>query len=174
MNYILIFIGFYFVPMVFRPQTLQLIRAGRYVWLSAFGLLVVYFAFPVVLDDAPDYSVVAGIIVHGLDILGRVTWSSVKVTAELGLWAAGLLIILGEWLDRPWTYTKDRLVAVALCYSGLMLVTPFVYERYYEVLVPLLILILHRTCLSRRVLGWWVGVQAVMAGGFTLWQVVLK
>jgi len=173
-NYVLMFVGFYFAPMLFRSQTAALVRTGRYVWLVALGLLAVYLAFPVQLNDAPGHSLVAGIVVHGVDLVGRLTWVSVGATVKLALWGIGLLIVLGEWMDRPWTEKKTWLVGMALSYIALMAVTPFVYERYYEILVPLLILILHRTIHSRRVLGWWVAVQVVLAGGFTLWQAVLK
>lgn len=173
-NYILMFVGLYFAPMLLRSQTVALFRRGRYVWFVALGLLAVYIAFPVRLDDVGGQSLVAGIVIHGVDLLGRLTWSGVGATAKLALWGIGLLIVLGEWLDRPWPEKKTWLVGMALSYIALMVVTPFVYERYYEILVPLLILILHRTFHSRRVLGWWVAVQVVLAGGFTLWQAVLK
>jgi hypothetical protein len=173
-NYILVFVGFYFAPMLFRSQTVALKRTGRYVWLVAFSLLAVYFAFPVQLNDAPDHSLVAGLVIHGLDLVGRLTRSGVGAATKLALWVMGLIIVLGEWSDRPWTEEKTWLVGVALSYTGFMIVTPFVYERYYEVLVPLLILIMHRTFHSRRVLGWWLPIQALVAAGFSYWQIALK
>ena len=174
LNYILVFVGFYFAPMLFRSQTADLVKTGRYVWLVTLGLLAVYLIFPLQLNDIAGHSVVAGIVVHGVDLVGRLTWSGVGEVAKLVLWGMGLLIVLAEWSDGLWTEEKTWLVGVALSYIGLMLVTPFVYERYYEVLVPILILVIHRTFHSRRVLSWWVGVQVVMAGGFTFWQAVLK
>ena len=174
LNYILMFVGFYFAPMLLRAQTVALVRTGRYVWLVALGLLAVYLTFPVQLNDVAGHSVVAGVVIHGLDLVGRLTWGGVGAAAKLAIWGIGLLIVLAEWSDGPWTEEKTCLVGVALSYIGLMIVTPLVYERYYEVLVPLLILIMHRTFHSRRVLSWWLAVQVVLAGGFTLWQVVLK
>ena len=174
LNYILVFVGFYFAPMLFRPRTVALIRTGRYVWLVALGLLAVYFAFPIQLNDLAGHSLVAGIVIHGLDLVGRLTWSGVGAAAKLALWVMGLIIVLGEWSDRPWTEHKTWLAGMALIYTSLMIVTPLVYERYYEVLVPLLILIMHGTFYSKRVLGWWIALQMVLAGGFSVWQIALK
>jgi hypothetical protein len=173
-NYILMFVGFYFAPMLFRPQTTALLKKGRYEWLVVLALAVVFCGFPVRLDDVAGHSFVAGIIVHILDLVGSLTWASAEATLGIALWGIGMLIVLGEWSDKPWSQEKSWLVGAALGYTGLMIVTPFVYERYYEVLVALLILTLHKTFHSRRVLGFWVACQALLASGFVYWQAVMK
>jgi len=173
-NYILVFVGFYFAPVLFRPQAENLPRAGRNVWLLAFGLLMVYISFPVQMNEFGGHPFMAGIVIHGLSLVGSLTGDAVGAAAKLALWVMGLIIVSGEWRDSMWTEQRTRLMGVALGYAALMVVIPLVYERYYGFLVPILILVLHRSFQSRRVLGFWLAMQAILAGGYSFWRIVMK
>jgi hypothetical protein len=174
LNYILIFVGFYFAPAVLSMRTEGLAKMGRSAWLVALGLLTIYVAFPVLLDDVRGNSRVAGILIHGLDSVGRVASVDLEIFAKSGLWGIGLVVVMIAFSDRPWTEMKTWLLAVALGYAGLMLITPLVYERYYMVLVPVLILLLHDRPQLRNAFACWLVVQAVLSASYFYWCAVLK
>jgi len=175
LNFTLIFVGFYFFPVVLRRQSRDLLNSWRWVVPSAATLFALYRFFPIVLEDGPDrFLYMAGVVIRGLDIVRRSLGGGFVEVAMLGLWLAGLLIVLGELSERMWSVDRIRLAALALGYVGLMALSPFVYERYYLILVPPLILFLYRSYRRRWVVAAWTGVQALLALVFSYWQIALK
>lgn len=175
LNYILVVVGFYFLPSLLGSNSVQLLRSKKPVLLAGAVLVPMFFLFPIVFVEEPGHiSYVGGLVIRGLDVLGRSLGSAVGFLATLSLWIAGLLIVLGQWADLPWRTEQSRLVTIAITFVMLMAVSPFVYERYYVLLIPLIILLVHRSFHSKKLLYVWVTVQGMIAAGFSYWQIALK
>jgi 4-amino-4-deoxy-L-arabinose transferase-like glycosyltransferase len=175
LNFLFVFIGFYFLPMLFGRHTIELARSKKAILLALVILLPLYFVFPVVFSDDPGrINVAAGIIAHGLDIIGRFLSRNVAFVAELGFWTVGLLITLGECMHRPRSEESERLAIVTVTTMMLLTLTPYVYERYYILVVPFLVLLFHRSFQSRGLLFAWLAVQILLSAGFSYWQIALK
>ena len=69
-NFFFLLVGFYFLPILLKPHKIDLIKSKHYI-IPLIILLPLYFLFPIVFNEEPSHiPIVAGIINHGLDILG--------------------------------------------------------------------------------------------------------
>lgn len=173
-NYILMFVGFYFMLMIIRPQTQRMLVSGPSFYILLGALLPLYLLVPVVINDTPGSATVAGLTIRGIEIMRQSISEGIANIAMLGLWASGILVLMTEWQIRPRSVETRKLFAMATAFVVLIAFSPFVYERYYFFLVPILILLLHRSFRSRRLLTAWIAVQALITVAYSYYQIVLK
>ena len=126
------------------------------------------------MSDPSGPVTVAGLTIHGIEIVRLGFGSLVANITTAGLWITGLLILATEWRNRPWSVEVRKLIAMVSAFVVLITFSPFVYERYYFLLVPLLILLLHRSFRSRRLLTAWIALQALITAGYSYYSIVLK
>jgi len=175
LNFMPIFVGFYFLPILFSKNAIKMLRFKKVALLVVAILLPIYFLFPLVYSEEPNrIAAMTGVIAHTLDILSQIIGSPGGVAAKLGLWTAGLLIIFGEIINCPWSVVKSKLFALLATFLILISLTPYVSERYYILIIPYLILILHRSFRNSRLLYFWLILQIAISVGFSYWQIVLK
>lgn len=173
-NYILMFVGFYFMLMIIRPQTHRMLVSGPRIYILLGALLPLYLLFPVVMSDPSGQAIVAGVTIHGIEIVRLGFGSLAANITKAGLWITGLLILATEWRNRPWSFEVRKLIAMVSAFVVLITFSPFIYERYYFLLVPLLILLLHRSFRSKRLLTAWIALQAMITAGYSYYSIVLK
>lgn len=175
LNFLPIFVGFYFLPMLFSSQTIEILRSRKTALLALVALIPFYFLFtPVYSEEIDLMAAMTGIIGHGVNILGQKLGNPVSATALFVLWIVGVLIILGEVIDFPWSSVKSKLLALQAAFLIQIAFMPYVGERYYALAVPCLILLLHRSFRQRRLVLLWLAVQITLSVGFSYWQIALK
>lgn len=175
LNYFLMLVGFYFLPMLLATHARYARKTWKGIFLPAAILMPVFIFFPVIFDEGKGpIAYAGGLIIHGLDVLRQTTSGVVASAAMLGLWMAGLIIASGEWARWPWSREKTKITTIGLTFAGLMTMTPFVYERYYILLIPLLLLLFHKSVRPTRLMAIWLGLQALLSAGFSYWQIALK
>jgi hypothetical protein len=175
LNFLAIFVGFYFLPALIGPHVVEMLRSRRVTLVAGIILLPLYFGFPLVYSESPGRVAAAtGIIAHGVDIVGHLLGNTVAFVAMLGLWAVGILIVSGEVVDSARSILKVKLLAMLAGFLFLIMLTPYVAERYYTVMAPVLILLLYRGARHRRMMVAWLMVEVGIAMGFSYWQIALK
>jgi len=106
-----------------------------------------------------------GIILHGLDILGRQAGAWLAFLAGLAVWANGLAVIVAGlrragrsvWLPAAWL----------LAFAVILLASEAVYERYYAIIMPVLLLWFYPQIAGRRwLLGLWLALSAGLSGTY--------
>jgi hypothetical protein len=174
-NFLPIFVGFYFLPAIVNTQTVALLRDRRLALLTLAVLFPVFLAFPIVYSQEGNAIAGAiGIIAHGTEIVGGFLVQPVSFVARSGLWAAGVVIILGVLSSTQRTPADEKLLALLAAFLLLMSLTPFVSERYYIMTVPWLVLLLHRHFRTSGPLVWWLGIQIALSLVFSYWQIEVK
>lgn len=173
-NYILIFVGFYFAFTILRPQTLEILRRVPRILILVGALLPLFLLFPLEFHDTPTSSTVAGLILRAIEIVRYSIGDMAAGIGMFGLWIAGLLVLVTVWIERPWSLEVRKLLSMAAIVVALVAFSPFVVERFYLLLVPLLILVIHRAWRSRYLLMAWIAVQAVITAGYSYYQVAVK
>jgi len=174
-NFLPIFVGFYFLPALIDGRTGGLWGKRRFAFLALALLVPLYFAFPVVYSEtASEIGAAGGIIAHGFDIVGERVGRTAEIAGWFGVWLIGTWIILAEISRRPWDQTKTTMVGLMIAFIALLTLTPYVYERYYTASVPILIVLLYRTARRPMVLWAWsvflVGVSVI----YSYYQIRLK
>lgn len=171
-----IFVGFYFLPLLIEPA---LWRALRQRWLALLAALAVLggisLAFPLFYTEEPNVvGAAAGLLVHALDMARGRLGPTLAGIGQWGLWLAGVLVLVGGPTLQPVASSRGKLAALLVAFMALMTATPYVFERYYLIALPLLILSLYGRAQRRWALAAWLSVQAVVAVGFSYWQIVEK
>ncbi len=175
LNFLPVFVGFYFLPALFDSRTLELWKNRRMAFLTIAILLPVFIGFPIVhLETAAEVGAGGGIIPHGFDIVAEKAGRPIAAVGWFGLWLLGVWIILAEISSRPWSRAKSTLVGMMTAFMLLVMMTPYVFERYYTATIPLLILLLYRSARDPRLLWGWLVFLAVVCIGFSYWQIELK
>jgi len=175
LNYILILVGFYFLPLLVSSHLRDLPRPGVAILVAGAIVLSIFLFFPVVLDEHPgQIQYVGGLVARGLQTVKQALGAMSAVLAALALWIAGLAILLREATDRTGDPSRGKLASIAIIFVVLMIMSPFMYERYYVPLIPVLILMLHRYFRSTRLLSMWAAWQALLAAGFSYWHIAIK
>ncbi len=174
-NFVLIFTGFYFLPFLFRAETLTLFRRNAKLLLVFALLIPLYVRFqPIYSEDFTILNASTGIIAHGLSLLGHAAGASLADITQFMLWAFGAVLILSEAARRPWDALRAKLLVYAGIFVTVMIFTPYVAERYYTPLVPVLILLFHRSVSSRKYLVGWLVVLIILSMVFSYWEIALK
>lgn len=175
LNYILMVVGLYFAYMLVGSNTIRLVKDRSSFLLMIPALLPVLALYPVVFDESPGrIQHAGGIVIHGLDIIRNVIGAGAAFVLTWGMWIAGLVIVLGMWAARSKVAVNNRLIAIATTFVALMIISPYAYERYYVLLIPVLILLLHKSLHSRSLLSFWFVAQVLVTIGFSYWHIVLK
>ncbi len=137
-----------------------------------------FFAFKPTFTNAPDIQeqleATTGLIMHGLDLLGRYTFDLLEVTAMFGLWCVGVAVLLGEGAVEAWIPIKGKLFGMLGTFVLMVSFLPRTTERYFVLTVPLLILLLHANFRRRTWLWMWLVLQIFLSAAFSYWQVELK
>lgn len=175
-NYILMVVGFYFLPLIIRLEGDETEISRRFVIIAVAVLLPIFVLFPVVfLSNVPgQVKPSGGIVIRGLNLMSRSIGANYGYLATMALWMAGLLVFARRWRPLSPDAETRKLSLMVVAFIFLMMASPFVYERYYVILVMLLILILYKSFTSKKLLLLWIGVQAALTAGFSYWQIVLK
>lgn len=174
-NYFFMLVGFYFLPTLIKSDMKELMKSKLSILFVLVILLPLYFLFPIIFSYEPgQIDIIAGLIVHGLGFLRQILGNNVAFIATLSLWTVGFLILMGELMSRPWSVDKRKLIVLLVTFLTLITLTPYVYERYYILLIPFLILLFHKSFHSRRLLILWLAAQVVLSTGFSYWQIALK
>jgi hypothetical protein len=176
LNLTFIIIGFYFMPILLKPLVTQMLTARRYLLPAIIILLPFYFSFRPVYDEdqLSDPPAAQGILMHGLDIVGDNTIQPVAELAMAALWVMGLLILFSEMSAVPWESEKTKLLCLLGAFLLVNAFTPWVLERLYDLMIPTMILLFHRSFYRRRVLLVWLGFLILLTIGYTYWQISLK
>ncbi len=188
-NFLLLFVGVYGAPLALWAWPSVIGWGRRAVWLCAGAPL--YLLFP------PSYAsgdnAQLGIILHGLDIVGRLAGGVIATAGGLALWANGLVILAaglrgggqaqdlpvqaagpgggGQAQDLPvqeaglragrevWLYA-----AWTLAFAAILLASDAVYERFYVLITPVLLLWLYPQTARRRVArGLWLALSVALS-----------
>ena len=170
-NFLLVFVGLYFAPLAVVAWP-AVIRWGRRAAWLILGLPV-YAAF------RPRYEMVVqaadsseqGIIQHGLQILQGTAGPLLPALGQLALWANGLVI--GAMLLRrqpgEQPHRSVTLWCMVAAFAGILLVSDFVDERFYALIVPVLMLLLYPRVAGRRaIIGLWVAGMIVLAAAYSI------
>lgn len=175
-NFLPIFIGFYFAPIIVSPRVLNTLRSRIAVCCVTLVLSIPFYtAFRLVYNKFFDTIGAAnGLILHGFELASDQLGNGASEAAKFVVWLVGLAIALATVLEMPWEDTKYKLLALLSAFLMLIVLTPYVSERYYVLIMPYLILLLHRHFRNWKLLVPWVIVQMVLSIGYTYWQVVLN
>lgn len=173
-NFVLIFIGFYFLPMLVSARTAILLRTRRIALLAVVVLLPLIILSPPVFDEVDQVGAVTGLIMHGLDIISSSVTFSARFAAMFALWLSGLAIVLGEIVDLPWGDLRGKIITLLGVYLVMIAFTPSTTERYFMDTMPLLILLMHRDFHRRGLLVLWLFFLMALSVGFAFWQIELK
>ncbi|MBN1427530.1 MAG: glycosyltransferase family 39 protein [Anaerolineae bacterium] len=175
-NFFFIFVGFYFWPMIVSARALQTLREKAIVCcVILVVLLPLYAAFRLTYSENYNAIGVAnGLLVHGFDIVGNRLGDWAAEAAKFGVWLVGLAIILAAVFDMPWEDAKYKLMALWAAFLAMIIMTPYVAERYYVLPLPYLILLLHKPFRKWQLLTGWAIVLVCLSIGFTYLQIVLK
>jgi len=175
LNYILMVLGFYFVPMLLRQESRVLLSFRRTTLPIWAVLLILFYMFPITFDEnSGSTQYVGGLIAHGLYVLEHSLGKFAGLSATLGLWAIGAAVLFQGWTIGSADAIRDKLSAIMIMFVLLMLLSPVVYERYYVLLIPMITLVLHRYFRSTKLLTLWVVWQASVAAVVSYWQIAVK
>lgn len=174
-SYIVMLVGFYFIPALISSDIVERLRSGKIILITAVAFLLLLLLFPITSNYDPyEFSPVGGLIIRGIYLVERGVSTGAAFISMTLLWFAGVLVIASAW-PRPLLAPENRsIIFISITFLALILLTPYVYERYYGLLVPLLILIFHRLIKSRNLLLLWLSVQVMISIGFSIWQISIK
>jgi hypothetical protein len=174
-NFFPILIGFYFLPVILSPKTLNLLKSWKNVLLALVILVPIYYLFPLVYSDFTKIATASGVIVHGLDIVAKVLGNRFAGMLRFIFWLIGVTIILAEVFDFPYDDLKKKLLSFSAMFLLLMVFIPYIWERYYISAIPYTILLLHRSIDNRRVIFFsYLLLIAIIAIGYSYWQIAIK
>jgi len=170
-NFLLMLVGLYCAPLALLAWP-NIARCG---WRAGALLL----GLPLYVAFRPDYGEAAdaqaGIILHGLDILRRLAGPLVAGAGQVALWANGLVILAAAGGRLPEARRAGAarepllLCAWMLAFAVILLASDAVYERFYALIVPVLLLLLYPWAARRRiVLALWLGLSAGMSVAYLM------
>jgi len=161
-----IFVGLYFAPVAIVAWPVLIRWGRRAVWLVL--PVPMYVLFPPYYERGVEAlsSSEQGIILHGLDIVRESVGPLVPALGGFVLWANGLVIgatgFCMTWKDRNGEAVK--LWSWVTAFAGILLVSDFVGERFYALLVPVLLLLFYPRLSGRRiVVGFWLATMILIA-----------
>jgi hypothetical protein len=157
-NFLLLFAGVYCAPLALWAWPQVVGWGWRALWLCAGAPL--YALCRPTYTSAGDAQL--GIILHGLDIAGRLAGPLIAWLGGLTLWANGL-VVLAAGLRRAGR--DSRLCAAwTLAFALILLASEAVYERFYVLITPVLLLWLYPLVARRRaVLALWLALSAALS-----------
>jgi Dolichyl-phosphate-mannose-protein mannosyltransferase len=174
LNYFPMIVAVYFLPALINTKILRLLKLWKFVLPVLLFLLAIYFYFPLPYSDAMAKATASGVIVNGVDIIAKVAGNLPAQIVEFTLWFIGVLIILTEVFDFPYDKFKTKLLIFCAAFLILLLFVPYFWERFYISIIPYVILLLLRSNRRRLLLILYLGVNVVIAVGYSYWQIVLK
>lgn len=174
--FLLVFIGFYFFPLVFDIDLSRLSRRGI---LKTTGvmllLLAVFHLFPLIYSETPGHvAAVTGIIAHGLNLGDQFVGLKISTVAMLVLWFVGIGIVANAIFRVQGDRIAGLLAVMAGTFLVMMTLTPYATDRYYALVIPILILFFYRHLRRRGLLLIWLSVLILLSLTFSYWQIALK
>lgn len=168
-NFLLVFIGFYFAPLAVMAWP-KVVRWGRRGLWALLGVPF-YWAFrPYYVEELGTLSSSEqGIILHGLDLIQTRLLGGNKFLADLaqfGLWANGLVIMAAavSMALCPLRSETMKLWSWVMAFAGVVLASSFVGERFYALIMPILLVWLYPYVAGRqRIVACWVADMALLA-----------
>jgi len=174
-NFLPVLIGFYFLPRLLSPATQNLFKSHKKILLTLLALIPIFFLFtPVYSEEVDKVAALTGIIGHGTDLVASRLGANVGSILLFLIWGVGILILLAECVSRNRDSTRTILLAILAAFMGLIFFMPYVAERYYTPIIPILILLLYRFYRNRKLLLIWLAMQILLSVGFSFWQITLK
>lgn len=166
LNFLLIFIGAYLWPagVTAWPAVVRMGRRSLWAVLGApfFALFRPQFG--------PNTNSEEGIILHSLALLAGAFGLAVPVVVQLGLWANGLAIGTAHLprQERSGWAISPMLWAWAAAFAGILLMSEYTNERFYALLMPVLLLICYPSTQGRPGLRWaWIASMAGVAAVYS-------
>jgi hypothetical protein len=175
LNFFLIFVGFYFLPALLGSNFIKL-RNSKMVVLIVFVILTpLFILFPLTYsEEITKAAVGTGIIPHGIDLISQYLGSAIGAFVKVLLWAIGILVIIAKVVNDDRDSVEVKLFAVLAGFIGLIMLTPYIAERYYILAVAPLLLILHKFQRDRRIHFLWLVFLILMSAAFSYWEIQLK
>jgi len=170
-NFLVIFIGLYCAPVVIAA----LPTLSRWRWRGAWLLLCVpgYFLFRPYYEQGAKAlsSSEQGIILHGLDLARGAVGAVAPALGEFALWANGLIIgavsLIETW--KAGDADSVKLWSWIAAFAGILAVSDFVGERFYVLLVPVLLLLFYPRLAGRRVaVALWAAGMALIGVAYSI------
>jgi hypothetical protein len=144
-NFLCVFVGLYFMPLALVAWPAIYRWGRRSAWLLV-GLPI-YLLFRPYYERTTDEvaSSEQGIILRGLDMAGGVTGPVAPALAQFVLWANGLGILAAGVIARRKAARDEslKLVSWVAAFAVVLTVSDFVGERFYALIVPVLLLLLY-------------------------------
>jgi hypothetical protein len=175
LSFALIFVGFYFLPAILSQNFSNLLKNKMAVFIVFLILTPIFIVFPLTYsEEVEKIAVGKGIIPHGIDLLSQYLGGTVGVIVKVLLWTIGILAILTEVMDRERDSVKMKLFSVLAAFVGLIMLTPYVAERYYIIAVAPLVLIFYKSQRDWRINLLWIVFLILLSAVFFYWQINLK
>jgi hypothetical protein len=175
LNFILTFVGFYFLPALLNENFLKLRNSKMIVLIVFIILMPLFILFPLKYsEELTKAEVGTGIIPHGIDLISQYLGSTVGAFVKVLLWAIGILLIVAEVVSDKWDSVRMKLFAVLAAFIGLITLTPYIAERYYMLTFAPLILIFYKSQRDRRIYLFWLVFLILLSAGFSYWEIHLK
>jgi hypothetical protein len=172
LTFIAIFVGLYFLPALLNQNLKKLLDYKKRVLVIFLILTPIFIFFPLTYNE--EMAVGKGIISHGLSLLGQYLGNVTEIVAKAFLWAVGTLLVIAEVVVGRRDSIKMTLFAILISFMGFIMLTPYVAERYYIIVVAPLILIFHKSQRDWRIYFSWLIFLILMSAVFSYWQINLK
>jgi hypothetical protein len=164
-NFLVIFIGLYCAPAVIASWPALHQWGWRSAWLAL--CVPIYLLFRPYYEQGADAlsSSEQGLILHGLDLSRGWFGTFAPALGEFALWANGLLIgsvsLVETW--KAGDSESVKLWSWVAAFAGILVVSDFVGERFYVLLMPVLLLLFYPRLAGRRlpVALWVAGMIAI-------------
>jgi hypothetical protein len=171
LTFLLVFVGFYCAPAGI-PAWPEVLRWGRRAAALALGvpLYALWRPYYQQLAEGPESSE-QGIVLHGLDVASRSVGTLLPAAGQFLLWANGLMIGATALLrPQPARRSEERqLWCLLAAFAAILLVSDYVGERFYALVVPVLLMLFYPRVASRRMLTVaWVAGTAVLGVGYAI------
>jgi len=175
LNFAPIFVGFYFLPFLFSKNFLELLNSKKIILITFIVLIPVFIIFPLTYsDEMNELAVAMGIIIHGIDLVGKYLGEVMIIIVRIVLWVVGILLILSEVRSNAWDSVKLKLFSILGTFLVLITFTPYVAERYYMLAFAPLVLIFHKSQRDKWISFLWLAFLILLSIAFTYWQIHLK